>query len=181
MSATLGEIRLVGFNFAPEGWALCNGQLLPIAGYDALYSLLGNTYGGDGHTSFSLPDMRGRVVVGTGSGPGLSNYTQGQLGGVENVALTTNQLPAHTHPLGPNITVRATTAGTGQNPPPASAYPGVATQDLYGPATGTDTLGAGAVTGVSKPEGGSQPHSNLQPLLALNYIIALEGIYPSQP
>ena len=180
MEATMGEIRLVGFTFAPVGWGLCNGQLLPISQYDALYSLLGTTYGGDGQSTFALPDMQGRVVPGTGQGPGLSNYMPGQLGGVENVTLISTNLPAHTHALAGAL-INATTQGTGQNPPAANSYPGVASSEVYGPATGTDTLGPGAVSGNALPTGGSQPHANLQPLLALNYIMALEGIYPSQP
>ncbi|RZL12335.1 MAG: phage tail protein [Hymenobacter sp.] len=181
MNATLGEIRLVGFNYAPAGWALCNGQLLNISDYSALFNLLQTTYGGDGVSSFAVPNLSGRVVPGTGPGRGLSSYAPGQTGGAESVTLTANQLPAHTHALGAGITVNATTQGTGQNPPPAGAYPGPGTSDLYGPLTGTDALAAGAVTGSAQPAGGSQPHANLQPVLALNYIIALEGIYPSQP
>lgn len=176
----MGEIRLVGFTFAPVNWGLCNGQLLAIAEYEALYTLLGTTYGGDGQTTFALPDMRGRVVPGTGQGPGLSNYVPGQLGGTENVTLITNNLPAHTHAIASAV-VAATTLGTGQNPPAANSYPGVASGVLYGPATGTDTLGPGSVSGNALPTGGSQPHANLQPLLALNYIMALQGIYPRQP
>lgn len=182
MDSTLGEIRLVGFNFAPVGWALCNGQLLPISENDALFSLLGTTYGGDGSNTFGLPNLSARVVPGTGPspGPGLSSYAAGQLGGAETVTLNTNQLPAHTHPLGAGTTVNATQAG-GQNPPPAGAYPGTSTSELYGPATGTDALAAGSVTGTSLPAGGGLAHANVQPLLALNYIIALQGIYPSRP
>lgn len=181
MDATIGEIRLVGFTYAPAGWALCNGQLLNISDYDTLYSLLGTTYGGDGQNTFGLPNMCGRLVPGTGAGPGLSNYTQGQMGGVENVTLNTLQLPAHTHPLGPNITASASTQANGQNPPPANAYPAVATSDLYNSAAPNTTLAPGSVTGTAQPAGNNMPHTNLQPTLALNYIIALEGIYPSRP
>lgn len=181
MTPTIGEIRLVGFTFAPVGWAQCNGQLLSISENDALYTLIGTTYGGDGQTTFGLPDMRGRVVVGTGQGGGQSRYQAGQTGGVENVTLTTSQLPAHTHALGANVTANATTQANGTNPAPAGAYPGTSTAELYGPATGSDAFGAGAVSGTATPAGGSQPHSNLQPLLVINYIIALEGIFPSQP
>lgn len=180
MDATMGEIRLVGFNFAPVGWGFCNGQLLAISEYDALYSLLGTTYGGDGQTTFALPNMQGRVVPGTGPAPGLSNYGAGQIGGNERVTLNSTNLPAHAHEIG-GVVVAATTLGTGQNPPAAKSYPGVASSELYGPATGTDTMGPGAVSGTGMPVGGNQPHANLQPLLALNYIIALDGIYPSQP
>ena len=180
MTATLGEIRLVGFNFAPVDWALCNGQLLAISEYDALYALLGTTYGGDGQTTFAVPNMLSRIVPGTGQGPGLSNYVAGQTGGTETVTLTTSQLPAHTHAVAP-MTMNATTQANGQNPAPAGSYPGTSTIELYGPSTGTDTMAEGAITGKSLPAGGSQPHSNIQPLLALNYIISLQGIFPSQP
>jgi microcystin-dependent protein len=181
MEAVVGEIRLVGFNFAPVGWALCNGQLLNIADYDTLFTLLGTTYGGDGTTNFAVPNMCGRLVPGTGPGLGLSNYQQGQMGGLENVTLNTNQLPAHTHPLGPNVVANASTQANGQNPPPAGAYPATATSDLYGSADPNVALAPGSVTGNSQAAGGNQPHSNLQPVLALNYIIALYGIYPSRP
>lgn len=179
MDSIVGEIRLVGFNYAPAGWALCNGQLIQIAENPVLFNLLGTTYGGDGQTTFAVPNMNSRVVPGAGPGLGLSNYKMGATGGVENVTLTTGQLPAHTHPLGP-LTISANTQAGGQNPPAAGAYPGVATADLYGPATPNTSLGQGAITGNSQPAGGNQPHDNLQPVLALYYIISLEGVYPSQ-
>jgi microcystin-dependent protein len=178
---TLGEIRIVGFNFAPVGWAKCEGQLLSIAENDALYSLLGTAYGGDGQTTFGLPDLRGRVTVDVGQGPGLSPYVQGQRSGTESVTLTTNQMPAHTHPY--TATVAASTAAATTKNPVGNAYPALApsTKNPYGSAASTDTLATGAVTMTAAGAGGNQPHPNIQPVLALNNIICLEGIYPSRP
>lgn len=178
-SPTLGEIRLVGFNFAPQGWATCDGQLLPIAQYDALFVLLGTAYGGDGLNTFGVPDFRSRVVVGTGQGGGLSGYATGQTGGTENVGLTTNQLPAHAHPA--TAQLNATSQGTRQNSPLGN-YPATSDRDLYGgTASGPAQLGAGAAAATAAPTGGSAPHNNIQPVLALNYIIALEGAFPNRP
>ncbi|MBO2010988.1 phage tail protein [Hymenobacter negativus] len=176
---TIGEIRIVGFTFAPPGWVPCAGQLLPISEYDTLFMLLGTTYGGDGQNTFAVPDFRGRIVPGTGAGPGLSNYTPGQMGGVENVTLTLNNLASHGHPFSGQL--NGTTQGAGQNDP-VGAYPAASSQGFYATApTENVALGAGAVSGQALPVGGNQPHNNIQPVLALNYIIATEGIFPSQP
>jgi len=175
----LGEIRTVGFNFAPQGWAFCNGQELSIADNEALFFLLGTTYGSDGQRTFNLPNMQSRVVVGTGKGAGLSAYAPGQQAGAEAVTLITNQLAPHQH--GFATTLNATTGGTPQNEP-TGAYPGVANgAALYAatPTTGA-YLGATAIQGSVQPAGGNQSHSNLQPVLALNYIICLEGVFPPQ-
>ena len=165
----MGEIRMVGFNFAPVGWALCNGQLLSIADNQALYYLIGTTYGGDGQTTFALPDLRGRIPIHQGTGGG-DTYTLGQSSGVETVTLTVNQLPIHTHPM----TASASNAGGN----PANAVLGQPTTlDFYRPATVPDSpLDPNSITGV----GGSQPHDNTQPFLCVNFIISLEGIYPTQ-
>jgi len=178
---TMGEIRIVGFNFAPEGWAACNGQLLPISQYDALYSLLGTTFGGDGINTFAVPNMNGRAVVGAqGQGPGLSNYPPGTLLGSAGVSLTSNQIPNHGHTVAvpfqavPSGTATASAAG---NFPAASP-----TAKPYAPtATAGATLNPQALTVAVGVTGASAPHNNLQPVLALNYIIATQGIYPSQP
>ncbi len=174
MEPFLGQLMLVGFNYAPKGWALCNGQLLSIAQNTALFSLLGTTYGGDGMTTFALPDLRGRAPLHFGQGPGLSNYVQGEASGTENVTLLTTQLPAHNHPIMAN-------SGTGNTNSPEGALPAGFGTSLppEGPWTNggaNTTLAANAVG----PSGGSQPHSNMQPFLVLNWIIATEGIYPSR-
>jgi microcystin-dependent protein len=166
----LGTIRLVGFNFAPIGWALCQGQALPISQNTALFSLIGTTFGGDGVQTFNLPDLRSRVAVGQGQGPGLSSYVQGQTGGQEGVALTIQQAPMHSHAL-----MAAGTATT-PNPGPSLALgtPDVAVR-LYG--SGSPTPLASSSIGNF---GGSVSHENRQPFLALNYIIALQGIFPTR-
>jgi microcystin-dependent protein len=150
----IGEIVLYGFNFAPRGWAHCNGQILQIAQFTALFSLLGTTYGGNGQTTFALPDLRGRVPLHPGQGPGLSYHDLGETGGTETVTLTASQLPLHAHGL-PEVQVR----GTGT------------------PAVGATTGGA-LGTAATEGAGGNQPHPNMQPYLGLYYAIALEGLYP---
>jgi len=172
----LGEIRLVGFTFAPQGWALCDGQLLSIAQNTALFSLLGTTYGGNGQTTFALPDLRGRVPIHPGQGPGLSNYVLGEQSGSENVTLNTSQLPGHNHPL-------ASSNQQGSSSDPSGYFPAVL-NDPAGTiavngylASSNSTLNPAAI-GVT---GGNQPHSNIQPFLCVNFIICLQGIYPSRP
>jgi microcystin-dependent protein len=170
--AFIGELRLMGFNFAPRGWARCDGQLLSIAQNTALFSLLGTTYGGNGQTTFALPDLRSRVPIHQGQGPGLSNYAMGQAAGVEQVSLTTNEMPAHVH----QASVAAASAATTKNP--NNALPAfTAAGTSYGTAADL-TMAANMVNvGVS---GGSQPHSNIQPYLTLNWCICMEGIFPSR-
>jgi microcystin-dependent protein len=168
----IGQVIAVGFNFAPVGWALCQGQLLPINQNTALFSLLGTTYGGDGQSTFGLPDLRGRAALGMGQGSGLQPYLLGQRGGVESVALTANQFAGHTHAL--QAAAAATTAtpvsgvvlGT-----PAAATPTYAT-------AGTAAQLVGSTVAPAPGSGGA--HENRQPSLAINYIIALSGIFPSQ-
>lgn len=166
----LGQIMMAGLNFAPKGFNLCAGQLLPISQYSALFSLLGTSFGGDGKVTFGLPDLRGRVSNHYGSSPGLSTYVMGEVLGTETVTLNQSQLPAHTHG------VNASTLG-GQTDP-TSSYPGV------------DTSGTGAqfynstLTGVMSPNtippAAAQPHQNMQPYLVINFCIAMVGIYPSR-
>lgn len=159
----LSEIRLFSFNFAPKGWALCNGQLLPINQNQALFSLLGTQFGGDGRTNFALPDYRGRTPVHVGMG-----FTLGQRGGATSHTVTVAELPSHTH------AVRASTSsGTGTTVP-AGRYLGRG-NNVYSDAPPTTTLAPTAVG----PVGGSQPHLNMQPFLALTFCIALHGIFPS--
>jgi microcystin-dependent protein len=159
----LAELRLMSFNFAPKGWAQCNGQQLPINQNQALFSLLGTTYGGNGQTTFGLPDLRGRVPVHFGNG-----HTLGEAGGQEFNTLTKSQMPAHPH------TVNATSADANQ-PAPANAILAGA-NNMYAAAGSLTTLQPASVTN----QGGSQPHENRQPSLVLNWCIALQGIFPSQ-
>ena len=167
----LGEIRMFAGNFAPTGWAFCQGQLLPIAQNQALFSLLGTTYGGDGRTSFALPDLRGRVPVGFGQGPGLSNREIGEKFGSELVTLNINQMPSHNH------TVNAVTTEGNQNLPTNSLPANTKALDKeYSDANANTTMKATMVN----PTGGNQPFGVTQPSLGVNFIIALQGIYPSR-
>jgi microcystin-dependent protein len=162
----LGEIRCFGFNFAPRGWAVCQGQLLAISSNTALFSLLGTMYGGDGRVTFALPDLRGRLPMGFGQGPGLSDRVQGEPGGEEQVSLLQTQLPAHSH------TVAASSAATSKSP--SAAVPAfTAAGSSYG--TSADmSMSTSMIAGG----GSSQQHDNMSPYLVLNWCIALEGIYP---
>jgi microcystin-dependent protein len=158
----LSEIRIMSFNFAPKGWALCNGQLLPINQNQALFSLLGTTFGGDGRVNFALPDQRARVPIHVGSG-----HTLGEKGGEQAHTLSISELPTHTHTLNAN-SGNATTPLTGGNLLAAG-------NNLYAPASNMTALSPTMVPNV----GGSQPHLNMQPYLVLNFCIALQGIFPS--
>jgi microcystin-dependent protein len=166
----IGEIRIFGFNFAPRGWAFCNGQLLAIAQNTALFSLLGTTYGGNGQTTFALPNLQSRVPVHFGQGPGLSSYALGQEAGSESVTLIQNEIPAHVHTVSPSCSTDDPNAGS-----PKNNFPAAAGTPIY-----SNT--SNAVMGVSNTSivGGSQPHNNIQPYLALNFCIALQGIFPSR-
>jgi microcystin-dependent protein len=166
----VGEIRMFGGNFAPAGWAFCNGQLLAIAQYDALFSLIGTSYGGDGQSSFAVPDLRGRIPIHQGTGPSGATYMMGQAGGSETVNLTVGQLPSHSHPL-----VGAVVAGNQTSPAdhvPANTV-GIAAY-INDPPDGN--MNAQAI----EQAGGSQPHENMQPFLSVSFIISLFGIFPSQ-
>lgn len=168
----IGEIKVFAGNFAPVGWAMCNGQLISIAENAALFNLLGTTYGGDGTQTFALPNLQGRALVHQGQGPGLSNYVQGQTGGAESVAVAPQQSPSHNHSL-----VGNTAGATASNPGPTVAMAAMPTgEPIYGSGASPVSLSPQAVT----PAGGGQPHENRQPFLAISYLIALEGIFPSQ-
>jgi microcystin-dependent protein len=169
MEPLLGSLLLFAGNFAPRGWALCNGDLLSIAQNTALFSLLGTTYGGDGVQTFGLPDLRGRVPIHWGQGPGLSNYQIGQRSGTESVTLTINNIPQHNHAL-------YGTAGFGA-PSCESAALGSPPANIYDAKTAPTVALNGQSIGVA---GGSQPFANMQPYLALSWIIATEGVYPSR-
>jgi microcystin-dependent protein len=166
----VGEIRIFAGNFAPRGWALCEGQLLAVSSNDALFSLLGTTYGGDGRTTFGLPDLRGRLPIHGGAGPGLSPRTIGQKLGTETVALTANEMPGHQHAL-------AAATATGNQSSPGGQLPAQSSQVMiYIEAAADGAMAAGAI----ETTGGGQPHNNLMPALCVNYIIALYGLYPSR-
>lgn len=164
----IGQISMFGGNFAPRNWAFCNGQLLSIAQNSALFSLLGTTYGGNGTTTFALPDLRGRTPIHAGQGPGLSNRVLGESSGSENVTLIVSQMPSHTHAVTPGASSSAATSEnpSGQVPAAGGAYDSAANATLQGVTSGAT--------------GGSQPHTNMPPYLVINYIIALQGIFPSR-
>jgi microcystin-dependent protein len=177
----LAEIRLFAGNFAPLGWALCWGQLLPINQNTALFSLIGTYYGGNGTTNFALPDFRSRIPVGLGTGPGLSDYELGQQGGSQSVTLQANNLPLHTHPVTGTVTMNGT-AAAGNSDTPANAYPAtVAGTDMYSSTTNNSLLGNMQYNLAMTATGNSIPVSIIQPVLTLTYIIALQGIFPSRP
>ncbi len=165
----VGEIRLFAGNFAPVDWNFCDGTVLAISQFDALFNLIGTTYGGDGVNTFQLPDLRGRVPNHMGQGAGLSNYTIGQRAGTETVTLTVAQIPAHTHV--PNANSNQGTATT----PTSNVWAGSADFSQYATGT-TGNMSASAVSLA----GGSQPHDNLLPFLSVNFIISLFGVFPSQ-
>ena len=167
----VGEIRMFAGNFAPRGWAFCDGQLLAVSQNDALFSLLGTIYGGDGRTTFGLPDLRGRIPLHQGQGPGLSQRRLGSKSGAENVTLTTNQLASHNHDWNAN-----TAAATGTAPQGKVLADGQAGFRLYNPVNQDTDLASTTIANT----GGSQPHTNLMPTLCINFIIALFGIYPSR-
>jgi len=164
----VGEIRMVGFSFPPVGWALCNGALLAISEFDILFNLIGTTYGGDGQNTFAVPNLSGRVPIHMGTGNGLSTRILGELSGVETVTLTTNQMPQHSHV--PQAQIASGALNTPQNGIWSSSA-----SAIYS----TDTPSVLMRSGLVNSAGGSQPHDNMMPFLAINFIISLYGIYPS--
>ncbi len=169
----VGEIRMFGGNFAPAGWMLCQGQIIPISQNDVLFNLIGTTYGGDGQSTFALPDLQGRVPVHMGTGSGLSTYNLGDKAGTESVTLNTQQIPNHNHLL--------MATNTGQQLAPTNGVPATATSTqtnawAYGPTTNTPVvLAAGSISNT----GGNQPHDNMAPFLCINFIISMFGVFPS--
>ncbi|MGB6687507.1 MAG: tail fiber protein [Terracidiphilus sp.] len=164
----IGEIRMVGFNFAPVDWALCNGQLLSISQNTALFQLIGTTYGGDGQTTFGLPNLQSRIPFHQGSN-GTITLVMGQVSGTETVTLTTTQIPAHTHSLGAN-------SGNGTQPSPAGGVWAASSLNEFSTEAAAHTMAPSTVTAT----GGSQPHDNIPPYQVVNFVIALFGIFPSQ-
>ena len=165
----VGEIRIFAGNFAPAGWVFCDGSILSIVDNDTLFNLIGTTYGGDGQITFALPDLRSRVPIHQGQGPGLSNYVLAQTGGVESVTITLNQVPVHTH------TPMASNTGGSDNPA-NNFWASSSNGKPYNAGPPTIQLNAGTIAAA----GGSQPHDNMIPFLCVSYIISLFGIYPSQ-
>jgi microcystin-dependent protein len=168
----IGEIRMFGGTFAPFGWSFCNGSIMSIAQNDALYTLIGTTYGGDGVQTFGLPDLQGRIPIHQGQGNGLSTYNLGQKGGSETVTLITSQLPSHPH------TAMGSNTGSAANTPSNNTWGNSQIQNKsFGPGTSANaTMNSGSISFT----GGNQPHDNLLPFLVFNFIIALTGVYPSQ-
>src|SRR5215210_6861194 len=167
----LAEIRIFAFNFAPTGWAMCNGQLLPISQNTALFSLLGTTYGGDGKSTFALPDLQGSAPMHPGQGSGLSLYDLGQMGGSQFVTLLESEMPAHTHSYG--VTEEA---GASNNPKDNAPGAGSAIYAATPPAPLTPMAFQ-----ALPPAGGSLPHNNMMPYLVVNFCIAMQGIFPARP
>lgn len=165
----VGEIRMFAGNFAPAGWMFCEGQLLPISENETLFQLIGTTYGGDGQSTFALPDLRGRLPIHMGQGPGLSSRILAENGGAEEITLTVQQVPAHTHPL-----VGAGINGN-QASPSGNLLASSTVMTPYAPEVPGAAMAANAI-GVT---GGSQPHTNFQPYLCVDFIISLFGIFPS--
>jgi microcystin-dependent protein len=167
----VGEIRMFGGSFAPAGWALCNGQLMPISENDTLFNLIGTTYGGDGQETFALPDLQGRIPLHAGKGPNVSQtYQLGEMAGVEQVTLTVNQIPSHTHAV-------IGTSDIATDPGPKNDTLG--TSSLLTPYVGIAPDSNMAANAIG-PAGGSQPHDDMMPFLVITFIISLFGIYPTQ-
>lgn len=185
MEGTMGEIRMFAGTFAPMYWAYCDGTVLPIANYSALYAVIGTVFGGDGITNFALPDLKGRIPVGTGQGPGLANVVLGQKAGNNNFAITNNELPIHSHgataTFAPKVgldtgsivlTSDPTNNFPGQTPSASAIYTATATANVF--------MGSNPVTMQINPAGNSIPFSIMQPYLGMNYVICTEGIFPSR-
>ncbi len=173
----VGSIFMTGANFAPYGWQLCQGQLISIAENDVLYTLLGTTYGGDGVQTFGLPDLRGRAAINQGTGPGLSTYVMGQISGNETVSMTSNTMPSHTHLI--NVITGAATTNT----PSSSVYISGATVGVGGAVANLYSTNAANVQMAPSSiaaNSGNVPFSIVQPVLAVNYIISMFGVYPTQ-
>ena len=173
----IGEIKMIGFNFAPRGWATCDGQLLPIASYTALFSLVGTTYGGDGRSTFGLPDLRGRFPMHQGSGPGLTPRNLGTKAGDQTVTLTSNQIPSHSHSLAGGTL--PTSSAIGNRPSPNGAIPATA-NDGESNYTSGGPDGSIGLSGSTAATGGNQAHDNMPPFLTVNFVIALVGLFPSR-
>ncbi len=171
MDPFLGEIRIFPFNFAPTGWAFCNGQLMPLSQNTALFALLGTTYGGDGKSTFALPDLQGQAPMHPGQGPGLSLHDLGETGGSESVTLLESEIPAHSHAV--NVSGRPGT----ENDAEAQYWAGASINAYTTNAANLAPMAPQALAAA----GGSQPHTNMQPYMTFNFCIALQGIFPQRP
>ena len=182
MEGTMSEIRMFAGNFAPMAWAFCDGSLQSIAQNSALFALVGTTYGGDGQTTFGLPDLRSRIPIHTGTGGGLSNYQLGQMGGTESVTLTATNVGGHTHAVTGNAAI-AVASGEGQTPVAVNNFPAGNGDAIFSTATNNSAMAPASLSGVTvapQTPNGNQPIGNLQPYLAMNFIICVEGIYPTR-
>lgn len=182
MDEYLGMIKIFAGNFAPRGWMACNGQLLSISQYSALFSLLGTTYGGDGIRTFALPNMQSRMPIGMGQGPGLSYYVQGQISGTENVTLILPNIPAHVHQVVGNLSVKCN-ANAANTDTPEGAYLAPSSTQIYNDAAAGGFMAADEVS-INLPTtvvGSNSPVAIMNPYIAMNYIMCVEGIYPSRP
>lgn len=182
MQGYISEVRMFAGTFAPLSWAFCQGQLLSIAQYTPLFALVGTTYGGDGQTTFGLPDMRGRIPIHNGQGPGLSQYVLGQKGGVENITLTALNVGGHSHTVSGNAGVAVAT-GDGQTPLAVNNYPAGNGDAIYSTTTDNSSMAPASLSGITvavQTPNGATPISTVQPYIAMNFIICLEGIFPSR-
>ena len=181
MEPYIGEIRMFAGTFAPASWAFCNGQLLPISEYDTLFTLIGTTYGGDGQSTFGLPNLNGRVPMHMGTSTTGSTYVIGQMGGVESVTLNVNQIPAHQHNINGELTLMTRGDASGNFSSPDNHAIGIAPlKKFFSKTSGGGKMAPLASTGLIEEAGGSQPHDNMQPNLAVNFIISLFGVFPTQ-
>ncbi len=177
----IGEVKLLGFNFAPLGYMSCQGQLISIAQNTALFALLGTTYGGDGQSTFGLPDLQGRMPIGQGQGQGLPDYIMGEMAGDTEVTVFSSNLPAHVHSVNTlHVKIPVFSSG-GEDTSPVNNYPAIAGSDIYaGASTAGAFMGTPTISGTTDIAGGNTPIAIMSPYLALNYSIAIEGIFPSR-
>ncbi len=182
MQGYISEVRMFAGNFAPMSWAFCQGQLMSIANYTALFALVGTTYGGDGQNTFGLPDLRSRIPIHNGQGPGLSPYQLGQMAGTESVTLTAANVGGHTHAVTGNAGI-AVANGDGQTPVAVNNFPAGNGENIYSTATDNSVMAPASLAGVTvavQTPSGNAPIGTVQPYIAINFIICLEGIFPSR-
>jgi microcystin-dependent protein len=180
MQDTLAFVGMFAGNFAPRGYELCNGQLISIAQNTALFAVIGTIYGGDGQSTFGLPDLRGRIAVGTGQGPGLSSYVEGETGGTETITLTANNIGNHSHGLTGTAGILVSSQD-GHTPVASNNFPAVNGDNIYASTTDNSLMAPASLSLTTNPAGtAAQPVDNTKPYLAINFVIAVEGIFPSR-